>query len=259
MRRTLVSALVLLAAPALAEGPVLDLPNFPDYVILGAGAGPRQIGADQMTGAVVPAGRISFGERYVSLEANYLSINLLGGERWRAGPAGILRFGRSGSRDDRIDRLPEVDMSIDLGGFLAFEVAGTDPRDRWRAGIGLLQDVSGVHDGYVLDFSARRWLPLGDYAALGVGIAASWASESYMDSYFSVDDAGAAASGLPRYSAGAGWRDLRVSAFFVQPVSPEWAVGAGMLYSYLLDEAGHSPTVQSRGQLFAGIGAARAF
>ncbi|WP_172331033.1 MipA/OmpV family protein [Mangrovicoccus sp. HB161399] len=254
MRRSaaiLATLSALAAAPARAEGPVLDLPNFPDYVILGTGAGPGYVGADGNVWAVVPAARRSFGRRYVSLEANYLSVNLAGHPHLQAGPAGILRFGRSDAEDDRGDPLPDIGMSVDLGGFLAWETGGPDPRDRWRTGIGLLQDAAGVHDGHVIDVNLRRWLPVGRHAALGLGLAASWASQNYMDAYFS-DPA-------QDHAAGGGWRDARLTAIYVQPVSERWAVGAGFMYSRLLGEAADSPAVLSRDQVYAGIGAARAW
>jgi outer membrane protein len=119
LKRLSVFIIIALSGRALAEGPVLDLPGFPDYLIVGVGAGPEYIGADEGIWAVVPAALKGFGERYVSLEANYLSVNMLTDPNWRAGPAGILRFGRSDVSDDRVARLPEVDMSIDLGAFAA--------------------------------------------------------------------------------------------------------------------------------------------
>ena len=256
---SILAALALVSTPALAESPVLDLPNFPDFALVGVGSGPQYFGSDDYVGAAVPAAQGNFGRRYISLQANYLSINLMDHSRWQAGPAGILRFGRRDPDNPQIAALPEVDMSIGLGGFLAYEIGGPNPRDRTRFNVGVLQDVTGSHGGLVADIGVRRWLPVGEYGALGLGLATSWASDDYMDTYFSVDSAGAAASGLPVFSAGQGLRDLRAMAIFVQPVSEQWAVGAGVLYSYLLDDAGASPVSLSRDQVYFGIGVARAW
>lgn len=197
--------MLLQVGPAFAEAPLLSLPSFPDFFIAGVGAGPQYIGSDHNVWAVAPAGQLNFGRRYVSLQANYLSINLVNDPNWSAGPAGILRFGRRDVEDEQVNELPEIPMSIGLGGFVGYSFAGgPDPRNRWRIGAGALYDVSGAHEGYVLDANIRRWLPVGQYAALGVGVAASWASNNYMDTYFTVDAEGSAASGLPIYSAGAG-------------------------------------------------------
>ena len=253
------ACLALLGSPALAESPMLNVPHFPQFALVGIGAGPGYIGSDDRVPAAVPALQLNFGERYLNLEANYLSANLLENSRWQAGPAGILRFGRGDEDNDQIDALPDIDMSVGLGGFLAYEVGGTDPRDRWRVNLGVLQDVTLGDGGMVADIGVRHWTPVGRYGAFGLAVAASWGSGDYMDTYFSVDAAGSALSGLPVYTAGSGWRDLRAMAVFVQPISEKWAVGAGVLYSYLLDEAGNSPVALSRDQVFFGVGVARAY
>nr|WP_161555995.1 MipA/OmpV family protein [Mangrovicoccus ximenensis] len=117
----------------------------------------------------------------------------------------------------------------------------------------MLQDASGAHGGHVADVNLRRWMPVGRYGALGLGLAASWASADYMDTYFSVG----AAPDRPGYDAGAGWRDARITAVYVQPLSGRWAVGAGVMYMHFLEEAADSPAVRSDGQVYAGIGVAR--
>ncbi|QPM91528.1 MipA/OmpV family protein [Pseudooceanicola algae] len=259
MKRQIAAAMVLLAPPALAESPVLDLPGFPDFAAVGIGAGPQYIGSGDTIRAAAPLIRKSFDRRYISLEANYLSVNLVDDPHWKAGPAGILRFGRGDVQDAQVAALPDIDMSVDLGGFVAWETGGADPRDRWHIGTGALQDATGAHGGHVMDLNLRRWLPMGRYGAFGLGLAGSWGSASYMDSYFSVTSAGSAASGLTEYSARSGWRDARLTAVFVQPVSEDWAVVGGMIYSYLLDDAANSPVVRRRSQLYAGAGIARSW
>ncbi|MBE3639534.1 MipA/OmpV family protein [Mangrovicoccus algicola] len=255
MRPAAALALLLLAGPAAAESPLLALPGFPDYAVLGVGSGPARIGDEDRLWAAVPAARKSFGQRYVSLEANYLSINLSRQPGFQAGPAGILRFGREEAEDENGRALDDIPISVGLGGFVAWETGGPDPRDRWRAGLGLLQDATGADGGHVADLSLRRWFPVGRYALFGIGAAASWASGNYMDTYFSTD-AGGGASG---YDADAGWRDARITAVFVQPVSEKWAIGAGMMYSRLLGEAADSPATLSADQIYAGLGIARSW
>ncbi|MDW4498359.1 MipA/OmpV family protein [Sulfitobacter sp. D35] len=250
-------AALLLGGQAMAQTAVPLPERTPDYFGFGFGAGPRYIGSDDFTVAAVPIGRKHYGNRYVSLEANLLTVNVLDHPHWQAGPAGILRFGRLNPKEERIEELPEIDMSIDLGGFVGYRWGSTDPRDNWRVGAQVLHDVSGVHEGYVMDLSVRRFLPVGDYASLGIGLAASWGSDDYTSTYFGIDAAGAAASGLPAFDAGSGWRDARLLAVYIQPVSRNWALGAGMAYSYLLEDAGASPVTLSRDQFYAGIGVLR--
>lgn len=120
----------------------------------------------------------------------------------------------------------------------------------------------GENDGYVFVASARRWFPIGRFAALGVALGATYGSSDYMDSYFSVSSEGSADSGLPAFTAGSGVRDVRATLVFIRPLSREWQIGAGLLYSRLMDDAADSPIVADRGsrdQFVFGVGVNRAF
>lgn len=258
--RTRIFCLLLLfhATSAAAQTDLMTLPSFPDFWAVGVGAGPEYIGSSDSVMAAAPAGQMNFGKRYISLQANYFNANVVDDAHWSAGPAGVLRLGRHDVKDDQVDKLPDIPMSLSLGGFVGYSFAGgPDPRDRWRIGATALQDVGGNDQGFVADINLRRWLPVGRYGAAGLGLASSWASDDYMDTFFSVDDAGSLASGLPTYHAGSGWRDVRIQAMIVHPISTKWAVGTGLMYSYLLNEAADSPVVKSRDQFYFGIGLAR--
>jgi MipA family protein len=68
-----------------------------------------------------------------------------------------------------------------------------------------------------------------------------------MNTYFGVTPADAQASGLGVYQAEAGIRDVRGWLVALVHLSPRWTLGAGMVYSWLADEAGQSPIVSDRG------------
>nr|WP_254436008.1 MipA/OmpV family protein [Ruegeria arenilitoris] len=257
--------LCLSASAVAADSEFLSLaPTYlPSYVGLGIGPYPEYIGADETTVGAAPIARYTFGEqRYIALEVSYARINLLENRNWRFGPAGMYRFGREDVKDDVVAKLPDVDGSLELGAFVAYEDVGKDPRNRWVAGASFLHGVWGDNDGYTISVNFNRWVPVGRYAALGLYTAASFGSSEYMSTYFSVTPAGAAASGLPVFDAGSGVRDLRFGAVFIQPLSREWQVGTGFLYSRLLGDAADSPIVSERGdrnQFVYGVGFTRAF
>lgn len=235
----------------------------PNYLALGLGFYPDYIGSDDYVLGVAPVGRLSWGEqRYVSLEVNYVSVNLIEDRNWRFGPAGMWRFGRKDTEDKVVDRLPEIDGSLDLGAFGAYEYVGTDPRDRWWAGAHVLHGVTGDNDGYTVSGSIRRWMPVGRFGAFGASLGATYGSSDYMDTYFSVSQHGAVDSGLPIFDAGSGTRDVRLTAVFLQPISKEWILGAGVLYGRLFGDAADSPIVSDRGdrnQFVVGFGVGHAF
>ncbi|MEM1237345.1 MAG: MipA/OmpV family protein [Pseudomonadota bacterium] len=235
----------------------------PSYAGFGVGSYNQYLGSDESSLGFAPFGRYSFGEqKYVALQANYVTVNLLEDVNWRVGPAGVYRFGRSDVDDPVIDLLPEVDGSLDLGAFVSYEYAHSDPRNRWGIGAAFLHGVEGANDGYTVSINARRWLPVGEFSLLGLFGGITYGSSGYMDTYFSVTPEGANMSGLPVFEAGSGVRDLRLGAVFIQPLSREWQVGAGVLYYRLYEDAADSPIVSTQGdrnQIAYGFGVNRAF
>ena len=255
----------LLASAASADTQFLSLtPTYiPSFFGLGVGSYPDYLGSDDYVVGAAPIARYSFGEqRYVSLEVNYATVNLLEDRNWRLGPAGMYRFAREDVEDDVVSRLPDISGSLEIGAFAAYENVREDPRDRWSVGASFTHGVTGDNNGYTLAGSLRRWMPVGKYAALGLSLGTTYGSSEYMDTYFSIGSKGAADSGLAAFDAGSGVRDVRATVVFIQPLSREWQIGGGFLYSRLLNDAADSPIVSDRGdrdQFVFGLGVTRAF
>jgi MipA family protein len=94
-----------------------------NLVAVGVGAYPDYLGSDDYTIGAIPLARYQYwGRRDLTLIGNTLSVNLLDAGGWRLGPSGILRFGRSDVQDDVVDRVHEIDPSIDLGAFYRLHV-----------------------------------------------------------------------------------------------------------------------------------------
>jgi MipA family protein len=251
---------VLAALPGkAAEGGIALVPGaLPNYVGFGIGVANDYVGSDDLAPGGLPLARLSWENRYVTLEGNYLAANVVNHPVLRFGPAGLYRFGRDDVDDHVVDRLPSIDDTIELGGFAGLELVDEeDPRKRFYLSFDYLHDVAGSHGGYVLSASARLWYPLGRATEVGVAVASSYGSEDYMSTFFNISPSAAARSGLAAYDADDGLRDARVTVMVVQSLSRHWHVGAGILYSRLLSEAADSPIVDDRGsadQLIGGVG-----
>lgn len=268
-RRRLAAAAGALAAACLAlpthearadEASLAFAPTYlPSYAGLGVGFAPDYIGSNDYRFGAAPVARWSRGHRSADLIANFARVNLLDHPNWRIGPAGTLRLRRGDVADPVVDRLPSIGATVELGGFVAYSVdVGDDPRQRFAASASVTQDVLGEHEGFVAALSVRKWLPVGRFGALGLALGTSYASADYTDTYYSVTPAGAAASGLRLFEAGAGMRDVRATAVFVQPLSKTFVVGVGALYGRMLGDAADSPIVAERGsrdQFIVGVGA----
>jgi outer membrane protein len=150
--------------------------------------------------------------------------------------------------DAVVDRVHEIDPSVDLGAFAGYTwVHRNEPRIRAGTSAWVLADVTDSHGGWTAGGNVFGSYPM--FRALTVlgGAGFTYGSGSYMSAYFGVTPADAQASGLGVYRADAGVRDVRGWLVALLHLSPNWTVGGGIVYSWLADEAGRSPIVSDRG------------
>lgn len=249
-----------IATSAQADGGDFAPPQYKNFLAFGVGSYPDYLGSSDNNIGVAPLGVFSLGEnRFFSILANSAYLNLSTNENYRFGPTGTYRFGRDGDVDDPvISRMASISNTVEVGGFASYVINFSDDiRDRMTFGGHVAVDVGGEHDGYVASVNVRRWLPVGRFGVLGLAAATTYGSSNYMDTYFSVSPADAMASGLPQFEASSGFRDVRLQAVFMHPISKNWVVGTGVMYSRLLNDAEDSPVVDIRGdsnQFVYGVG-----
>ena len=105
----------------------------------------------------------------------------------------------------------------------------------------------------------RYWYPISKPLDLLVGVGATYGDSNYMDTYFGVSSDDVAKTGLKRFEAGDGFRDVNAQVAAVFHLSMDWHIGVGVKYFNLIEDAADSPIVDKRGdanQLIYGIGVA---
>lgn len=232
-----------------------------NIALLGVGAYPDYFGSDDYAIGALPVVRFKWGDtNIVTLMGNELRCNLLPGDHWRSGPVGLYRFSRRDVDDEVVDRMNPIDGTIELGGFIHYQVQ--DPDDfRKSMGIGAwaLHDVAHVHGGSVRGANAFASYPVFMPFTVAAGVGATWGDRRYMNTYFGVDEADALLSGLDTYHPGSGLRDSRVWMTGILHLGLTWHTGFGLLYSRLKDGSAESPLVKERGsadQWIYGVGMA---
>ncbi len=188
------------------------------------------------------------GDRYVELIANELRINLLDDPNWRFGPDVVYRFGRSDVQDDMVNKLDDIDDSVDVGAFAGYTFFDkANPLKRLTLSVYTLADVGGVSNGVTIGGSAVGMWPIFKFMSIAGGQGLTWADKGFMDTYFGVDDSNALASGLNAYTPGSGLRDTRTYLGLVFHLSEKWHFGFGGMYTRYLETAANSPVVKDRG------------
>ncbi len=124
-----------------AGGVVFELPEIRNYVGLAAGVVPDYMGSDDYTIGGAPIGLVKFGssERFARLIVTELSVNVLNNRNWRIGPVLNFRLARDFVDDDAVDRMRDIDGTVEAGVFGGWSWIGDDdPRHRFSVSAGAL-------------------------------------------------------------------------------------------------------------------------
>lgn len=253
MLRSVITVLAVLGATGAASAQSSQDDGW--RVDVGAGGlyAPSYEGDDSYQLSALPSVQVRYGDRFFASVENGVGYNWINTPSLRAGPIGRIKFSRdedgdktfaiAGDDTDDLRGLGDVDTSIELGGFVEYELGAITLSAEAR------QAVTG-HEGFVADVSAEwsgRANPFGPPVFWSVGPRARFVDESYADAYFGVDAAQSVASGLPVYSAGGGLHAYGVGASALLPLSEDLAVVTFAGYDRLTGDAADSPLVRLRG------------
>ena len=266
------AALGALATPGFAQSTDAALPDpndQSDTVTIGAGVAfiPDYEGSDdyRLIPAVAARGRIS-GISFFT-RATYLYVDFIprgsGKLEFDAGPIVGVRFNRTGKiKDDLVDRLPERDAAIEVGGFVGVTAHGlTNPYDALSFRIDVVQDVANGHESTVVSPTLDFGTPVSRTTYVAATLSADFVGEGYADSYFSITPADALASGLRVFDADGGYKGWKIGLLANQSLTGDLTGGLSLFgtasYSRLAGDFKRSPIVADRGsatQWFGAIG-----
>jgi outer membrane protein len=149
----------------------------------------------------------------------------------------------------------KVDAAVEVGGFVGFQA------NQWNARLEAAADVANGHDGGLATLSGGYTFPLSDVASVALNLSTTYASDNYMDSYFS----GPVYVGYTRigyYTAGAGIKDVSLAVIGRYRIDNNWGLMGAVRLTELTGDAADSPVVKNGGsssQMVVGVLATYAF
>jgi MipA family protein len=257
IRTLALGTLLLTPSIALAQDKSEESDEFSGYTTIGIAALPDYEGADDHRILPLVDGKIFWGERYVAVEGPAIRANVLNSKTFEFGPIASFTFGRDDDIENlAVARLGEIDDAYEVGlfGAVNFDLGGNDAL---RLGVQGVHDVSDVHDGFVITANATYTAPIGKRLTLMFDIGASYASDDYAATYFSVDPAGSLASGLAGFDAEGGLKDVGAQLTATYRIGDNWGIAANSGYRRLQGDFADSPVVANGGsadQLSGGVG-----
>ena len=105
-------------------------------------------------------------------------------------------------------------------------------------------------------------IPLNEKVDFELDLSATYASEDYMESYFTVDAENSERSGLNIYDADSGVKDTSLQLTIRLGAWEKWSILCVASYTRLMGDAKHSPVVVGEGddnQYLAGVGVSYRF
>lgn len=175
---------------------------------------------------------------------------------FQLGPIAALDPGRDTGANDAIDRLDDVGLGVEVGGFaeLAYLFAALRLEAR--------REVAGGHGGFVVDLLGEFALPVTGWLRVDLEVGARWANAEYTAAYFGVTPAQAAFTGLAAHDPGAGVTSVNVMLGASYFLTESWVLRFQSAYGRLLGDAADSSIVDDEGspnQFFVGLGGAYRF
>ncbi|MDX6749044.1 MipA/OmpV family protein [Geminicoccaceae bacterium 1502E] len=246
---------VLATVLALASGApaqALDL-----TVGLGAAYAPDYEGSDDYT--LLPAWSLRADDlyhpdTYVRVLGTSISSNLLPDENFRVGLVARYLPDYDKVDDSRVEDLERPQEALQTGVLLGYD-ALPGPREDAAFEVEATYDLLHGNGGLVTP-RVRYKAPLGQSFVGEALVQTSYASEDYMSNRFGVSGRDARRSGLERFNADDGLKDLTLGGQLSWIVTENWLVTGLAGYTRLLEDAEDSPIVADRGdqdQLYGGL------
>ena len=157
-------------------------------------------------------------------------------------------LGERDPSDDPIVRgLNDVDWALEVGFAVGYET------EYFHTFVDVRRGFNG-HEGWVVDLGADGILRPREDLTFKLGPRLSFASEDYMDTYFSVSPVESVRTGYAVYDPSAGLKSVGVTGQAEYALTPETTLYARASYDRLVGEAGDSPIARAGERNMFGVG-----
>lgn len=220
-------------------------------VVLGLGviSTPEYAGSDNQK--VIPApvvvathGRWFLGALPTSGVPFGVGYDLVRTPQWRFGLAAGSGFAkpREESDDARLAGLGDIDATAQVAAFGSFT-------EQWLTVRGAVTtDVGGNGHGTFGLFEVEGKWPVAEGLTLSIAPGLSVADSRNLQTFYGIDSAQSARSGRAEYHPGAGLSAVRLAFGGDYRFTPQWGLGARVVFSKLRGDAADSPITQDTNQ-----------
>lgn len=169
------------------------------------------------------------------------------------GPLAGYNFGRDEDLANRLNGLGDIDGGVAVGAFASYTF------EPFFVDIAYNKQVTGDDTGHTIRFGAGVKQDVSERMLVSAYVGSAYASDDYMDSYFSVSPAQALASGLTAFDADSGFKHIGVDLGLDYRLTQRITLKTKAGFARLLGDAADSPITESRNQFSGGLGLSYTF
>jgi outer membrane scaffolding protein for murein synthesis (MipA/OmpV family) len=169
----------------------------------GVGIKPDYEGSEDYALVPVPTGAAIFDNgMFVKLLGLNLRANLIPSNFWRLGLMYNYRAERDDVENNRVDRMKDVSDANELGIWGGIDWQG------WFLLFDVLADTGNAYEGWYATLKGGYNWRISENFVFTTGASTTYADDDYMQTYFGVSKSDAQRSGLDRYDADEGIKDV---------------------------------------------------
>ncbi|MBN8524324.1 MAG: MipA/OmpV family protein [Planctomycetes bacterium] len=200
-----------------------------------------------------PDFKVEYKDRFFAAPFEGMGYNIINSDGWRIGPIAKFDFGRTedddnpfriaGEETTALKGLGDVDMALELGGFLEYSVGPLSYSIELRQGLGGHEGLIGETNLQFMGFADVFGPPI----MYAFGPQATFADSTYNSAYYGITAQQSARSGLDRYTADAGLVSYGIGASVIMPLTESVSIAVFGSYDRMAGSAADSPLIQERG------------
>lgn len=198
-----------------------------------------------------PAMNVSYGHLFATTDKG-IGMYAVNNAPWQVGVSLAPHFGRHHDDGVRVSRLDTIGTAVDA------RVSADYQFGPFTLSAAVLRDLGGSNGSMFETGFAWRW-QLSPRLLAFLGANAIAGNRRYLQTWFGVTPAEAAASGLAQYSVRSGIQSAGPNLFVNYALSPSWSLQADLSDQRLLHQVANSPVVERRRLPTIFLGAIRHF
>jgi outer membrane protein len=153
----------------------------------------------------------------------------------------------------KTEDIPRLNGTGDIDGTALGTVFASYSDSWWKVGGNVLTDLGGNNHGTRISVDLEgKYSPM-DRLTLTAGPSLTWADAKYTQTFFGIDAAQSAASGLASYTAKAGLNKVSFNVGANYQLTQQWGLGARFSATSLRGDAATSPITEKKSQNSFGV------